>query len=57
MRLDGTLNQIRLQCPGRMMDQEVQQHLKDCLFHVYVSTLETQYGTYTAIPGPPIPNS
>ena len=24
---------IRLQCPRRMMDLEVQQHLKDCLFH------------------------
>ena len=33
MRLEGTLNQIRLQCPRRIMDQEVQQHLKDCLFH------------------------
>ena len=33
MRLEGTLNQIRLQCPSRMMDLEVQQHLKDCLFH------------------------
>ena len=32
-RLEGTLNQIRLQCPWRMMDLEVQQHLKDCLFH------------------------
>ena len=32
-RLEGTLNQIKLQCPGRMMDLEVQQHLKDCLFH------------------------
>ena len=33
MRLEGTLNQIRLQCPRRIMDWEVQQHLKDCLFH------------------------
>ena len=33
MRQKGTLNQIRLQCPGRMTDLEVQQHLKDCLFH------------------------
>ena len=32
-RLEGTLNQIRLQCPRRMMDLEIQQHLKDCLFH------------------------
>ena len=34
MRLEGTLNQIRLQYPGRMTDLEVQQHLKDCFFHV-----------------------
>ena len=33
MRLEGTLNQIRLQCPTSITDQEVQQHLKDCLFH------------------------
>ena len=33
MRLEGTLNQIQLKCPGRMMDLEVQQHLKDHLFH------------------------
>ena len=33
MRLEGTLNQMRLQCPGRMIDLEVQQYLKDCLFH------------------------
>ena len=32
-RLEGTLNQIRLQCPRRITDQEVQQHLKDNLFH------------------------
>ena len=32
-KLKETLNQIRLQCPSRMMDLEVQQHLKDCLFH------------------------
>ena len=32
-RLEGTLNQIRLQCPRRVTDLEVQQHLKDCLFH------------------------
>ena len=32
-KLEGTLNQIRLQCPGRITDQEVQQHLKDYLFH------------------------
>ena len=33
MRLEGTLNQIQLQCPGRITDQEVQEHLKDYLFH------------------------
>ena len=32
-RLEGTLNQIRLQCPRRITDLEVQQHLKDCPFH------------------------
>ena len=32
-RLEGTLNQIRLQCPRRTTDQEMQQHLKVCLFH------------------------
>ena len=31
--LEGTLNQIQLQCPQRIMDWEVQQHLKDSLFH------------------------
>ena len=32
-RLEGTLIQIKLQCPRRMMELDVQQHLKDCLFH------------------------
>ena len=32
-RLQGTFNQIRLQFPGRAKDLEVQQHLKDNLFH------------------------
>ena len=32
-RLKGTLNQIRLQCPRRMTELRVQQHLKDCIFH------------------------
>ena len=32
-RLEGTLNQIRLQCPRIVTYLEVQQHLKDCLFH------------------------
>ena len=31
--LEGTFNQIRLQCPWMIVDQEVQQYLKDCLFH------------------------
>ena len=33
MRLEGTLNQIKFQCHRGITDQEVQQHLKDCLFH------------------------
>ena len=33
MRLEGTLNQIQLQCPGRITDLEDQQHFKDYLFH------------------------
>ena len=33
MRPKGTHNQIQLQCPRRIMDWGVQQHLKDCLFH------------------------
>ena len=32
--LEGTLNSIKLQCHYRMTDLEVQQHLRDCLFHV-----------------------
>ena len=33
VRLEGTLNEIQLQCPGRMTDLEAQQHLRDHLFH------------------------
>ena len=33
MRLEGTLNQIRLQCPRQIADHEVTWHLKDQLFH------------------------
>ena len=33
MRLEETLTQIRLQCPGRITDPEEQHHLKDHLFH------------------------
>ena len=32
-RLEGTLNQIQLKCPGRIVDCEVACHLKDLLFH------------------------
>ena len=32
-RLEGTLNQIRIKCPGRIADHEVSSHLKDRLFH------------------------
>ena len=32
-RLEGTLNQIRIKCPGRIADHEVPSHLKDRLFH------------------------
>ena len=31
-RLEGTLNQIQLRCPGRIADHEVACHLKDQLF-------------------------
>ena len=48
LRLEGTLNQIRLQFPGRMMDLKVQQHLKDCLFHGICKYIETQSGISTA---------
>ena len=39
-RLEGTLNPIRLQCLGRVTDLEVQQHLKDHLFHGSTNTSE-----------------
>ena len=32
-RLEGTLNQIRLKCPGQIANHEVSWHLKDQLFH------------------------
>ena len=32
-RLEGTLNQIRIKCPGRIANHEVPSHLKDRLFH------------------------
>ena len=33
MRLEGTLNQIRLRCPGQITNHEVPWHLKEQLFH------------------------
>ena len=32
-RLEGTLNQIQLKCPGWIADHKVLWHLKDHLFH------------------------
>ena len=32
-RLEGTLNQIRIKCPGRIANHEVPSHLRDQLFH------------------------
>ena len=32
-RLEGTLNQIRIKCPGRIANHEVSWHLKERLFH------------------------
>ena len=32
-RLEGTLNQIRIKCPGQIANHEVPSHLKDQLFH------------------------
>ena len=32
-RLEGTLNQIRIKCPGRIANHEVPWHLKEWLFH------------------------
>ena len=32
-RLEGTLNQIRIKCPGRIANLEVPWHLKEQLFH------------------------
>ena len=53
IRLEGTLNQIQLQCPRRMIDLEAHQHLKDCLFHGSVNTFATPFGSYIAPPVPP----
>ena len=40
-RLEGTLNQIRIKCPGRIANHEVPGHLKDQLFHRGKNTSET----------------
>ena len=40
MRLEGTLNQL-VAGTGRIIDQKVQQHLKDCLFHVVCKCVRT----------------
>ena len=52
-RLEGTLKQIRLQCPRRMAGLEVQHHLKDYLFHGVWKPYEIPSDTYTALPEPP----
>ena len=52
-RLEGTLNQIRIRCPGRIADHEVPWHLKEQLFHRSESMWETLLGICTAIPRPP----
>ena len=33
-RLEGTLNQIRMRCPGEITDREVPWHLKEQLFYM-----------------------
>ena len=53
MRLEGTLNQIRLQYPGRMMDLKVQQHLKDSSFTESGGTYITPFSTYITLPESP----
>ena len=50
-RLEGTLNQIRLQCPGRMTELEVQQHLKDCLFHRVCKYIQDSIRYLCSTPG------
>ena len=62
MRLKGTLNQIQLQCLGRITDWEVQQYLKDCLFHGACkhnrdSIWYLYSNPWTTILGPPILSS
>ena len=50
-RPEGTLNQIRLQCPGRVTDLKVQQHLKDCVFHGVCKHIRDSIGYLYSNPG------
>ena len=50
--LEGTLNQIRLQCPGRVTNLEVQQHLKDHLFHGICKHIWDSIRCLYSTPGP-----
>ena len=50
-RLEGTLNQIRLQCPRRMSELEVQQHLKTNSFMGSTSASEILSGISTVLLG------
>ena len=52
-RLEGTLNQIQLKCPGQIASHEVPWHLKDCLFHG-VWKHEIPFSISTVTPWPPI---
>ena len=56
MKLKGTLNQIKLQCPGRITDQEVQQHLKDHIFHRVCKHMRDSMRYLYSNQGPLIPN-
>ena len=50
MRFEGTLNQIQLQCPRRIMDLEAEQHLKDHLFHgVYKHIHDSVWYLYSTL--------
>ena len=50
-RLEGTLHQILLQCPGRMTDLEAQQHFRDCLFHGVRKPIHDYIWYLYSIPG------
>ena len=55
-RLEGTLNQIRIKCPGRIADHEVPWHLKERLFHGVKKHVRDSLDIYTVILRPPTPN-